>query len=125
MSKSSVPGGASHGVINPPNVQGPAGSKKENSFMPLTPHGSPVNPPNYGQHGDRREGTHELTGHASTMSPPNNGDAVFQVGTSKMPQPPSAVSPGKPSIPNMPFAHSGKPAGAMPVADMKRPPRKP
>ncbi len=109
---------ASHGVVKPPNVQGPAGSKVNNSFMPLTHGASTVHPANQAHvHGDRREGTMPLTGHSSPVHPSNR---EFDLGMSHGHEPTPVASPGHGSVPVNPFMQSGVPAKAMPISEMAR-----
>src|SRR5262245_59496460 len=104
MADMPVPGGAEHGVVNPPNVQGPAGHKAANGYLPLAKGASTCNPPNKGMGGDRREGTMPLGGQGVGVNPQNH---AFQVGMAKMPNPGSAETPGKGTVPVYPMGTKG------------------
>jgi hypothetical protein len=103
-------------AFQPPNQTGPAGTRVNNGFLPLAHEASSVNPPNHGPGGDHKGGSYPLGGMASPVQPPNH---KFAVGSSKMPQPPSAVEPGRGAIPVEPFGQSGQPRLAMSVPDMR------
>jgi hypothetical protein len=106
------------GVVKPPNEETPAGNRANNGFLPLTKGGSPIDPPNEAHAGDHRDGSFPLGGMAPQITPPNHR---FQVGMSKMPQPPSAVEPGKGAVPVYPWDSSGMPNKTrLPEADMAR-----
>jgi hypothetical protein len=75
-------------MISAPNQSTP-GNRKANSNGTLAGGASPVNPPNSPD--NRKSGTMPLGGGSSPVNPPNNGPAVFQVGTSRMAQPPAAT----------------------------------
>ena len=104
------------GVVKGSNKEGPGGDGRNNGFMPLSGGASPVNPPNMGAGGDRRGGSFPLGGGAPMVKPP---DHRFNVDEARMPQPPSAVEPGKGLVPVNPFLPGGSPAQiGMAVSDM-------
>jgi hypothetical protein len=114
-------GNTQRGLGKPPNETGPAGARVNNGYLPLTKGGSTVNPPNSGPGGDHRAGSFPLGESGSPITPPNH---QFSVGTSKMPQPNSAVEPGKGAVPVNPWDAQGNPSRTrMPAADMARPKR--
>lgn len=59
----------------------------------------------------------DLAGQASTVQPPNH---VFNVGNVRMPQPDSAVEPGRAAVPVNPFMAGGEAVRALPVSDMAK-----
>lgn len=111
-----------------PNVErhvvkpGPAttGNRKANGFLPLTGGPSAVHPANEpGARGDRRGGSADLRPLASPVRVP---DHRFNVDDAKMPQPPSAVEPGRGAVPVIPFIPGGEGINrTFPVADMAKP----
>ncbi len=107
-------------VVKPANETGRAGARARNGFLPLTGSPATVHPSNEpGARGDRRGGTADLTPHSSPVRVP---DHRFNVENAKMPQPPSAVEPGKGAVPVNPFVPGGQGVNrAYPVADMAKP----
>jgi hypothetical protein len=99
----------------PPNVTAP-GNRAQNGYLPLARDANTMDPPNESVR-DRRAGSADLAEIASPVHPPNHR---FAVGMSKMPQPPSAVEPGKGSVPVNPWDVRGNPARATPERDMPR-----
>ena len=91
MAKSSRPGGARRAIVTPPNETGTGGNRAKNGYLPLAGATGSVLPINHGG-GDRRHGAAPQGGTASPVKPPNHR---FDVGASKMPQPPSAIEPEK------------------------------
>jgi hypothetical protein len=114
-------GTVQRGVVKGSNKEGKGGDDRANGYLPLGGGGSPISP-NEMKDGDRRaNGSGSLTGGAPMVKPP---DHRFNVSQAQMPQPPSAVEPGKGAIPVNPFLPGGSPAMiGVPVADMA-PPRK-
>src|SRR5262245_58918354 len=117
--------------MNAPNQSSP-GNHASNSWLPLRGGAAPGSHPNnlgdqtspltkggeVGGYRDRRGGTMPLGGVASTINAPNH---QFNPGMSKMPQPPSAIEPGKGAIPVQPWTQSGMPARVtMPIRDSAR-----
>ncbi len=104
-----------------PNQSSP-GNHAAGSF-PLTRGGNPINPPNNRREpdgdGDMLGGDGARGESPSPITPPNHR---FAVGSSRMPQPPSAVTPGAPGTGN-PLAtpmDMSPMMMSMPVADMTR-----
>ena len=97
-------------------MPGPAGNMKNNGFLGLGGGAGSVNPPNTGAGGDHRAGSFPLGGSGSPVNPPNN--RRFSVGDVEMPQPASAIEPGKGAVPVNPFLPGGAVAHSLPVADM-------
>jgi hypothetical protein len=121
MARTPVSSGAERGVVRPPNQPGAAGSAAKNSYLPLDRRDGGVHASNYGTGGDRRGGSADLTGQSSPVVPPNHR---FDVGMAKMPQPPSAIDPGKGAVPVTPWAPTGQPNRAIPEPDTPRQPPK-
>ncbi len=95
-------------MISAPNNTSPGNHL--NSSGPMGRGGSPVNPPN--SMDDKREGSFPLGESASPVNPPNH---KFAVGSSKMAQPNSAITPGKPAIPVSPWDDDGSNARVKPL----------
>ncbi len=112
-------GGACRGVIKPPNEAGPGGNRASNGYLPLGGTPGPVLRPRHG--GDGRKGCVPLDGTASPVRVPGRR---FDVDKAKMPQPPSAIAPGKGAIPVIPWDASGRPIRAVGELDAERPPRR-
>lgn len=106
MSRTPVPVGTERGQVIPPNQPGATGNGATNSYLPLSREIGGLIPSNFGAGGDRRSGSVSLDGMPSPVHPP---DHRFDVGMAKMPQPPSAVEPGKGAIPVSPWDASGRP----------------
>ncbi|MGP0063531.1 MAG: hypothetical protein ACLQGP_08035 [Isosphaeraceae bacterium] len=121
MASTPVPGGVECDVVRPPNQTGAAGNGANNSYLPLTRGAGGVAPSNYGAGGDRRGGSVPL---GTVPSPVHLPDHCFDVGMAKMPQPPSAIEPGKGAVPVSPWNDSGRPNRAIPEPDTARQPRK-
>ena len=114
-------GSVQRGVVKGSNVEGSAGNRANNGFVPLGGGAPTVHPANMpGATGDRRSGSFPLGGGASPIDPPNA--KRFDVGMVQMPQPASAIEPGKGMVPVNPFLPSGSPAliGGQ-IADEARP----
>lgn len=94
MAHGPKPGGALRGVVKPPNESGPGGNRSGNSYLPLDRTAAPDLACGCG--GDRRRGCAPLEEVASPVHPPRHR---FDIDAAKMPQPPSAVAPGKGAIP--------------------------
>jgi hypothetical protein len=105
-----------HGVVRGSNKEDAAGNMKNNGFLSLAGGASTANPPNTGPGGDHRGGSFPLGGSASLVNPPNA--RRFSVGDVEMPQPASAIEPGKGAVPVNPFLPGGAAARALPVSDM-------
>ena len=118
MAHSVKPGGASRGVIKPPNEARPGGSRANSSYLPLVGAAAPRLACDH-DGGDRRQGCVPLAGVASPVHPP---DHRFDVETSKMPQPPSAIEPGKGAIPVNPWNADGRPNVVSRDSEMPRQP---
>ena len=121
MARTPVPGGVERGVIRPPNKPGAAGNGANNSYLPLSREAGGVKPSNHGADGDRRGGSMPLAAQPSPVRPPNHR---FEVGMAKMPQPRSAIEPGKGAVPVNPWNDSGQPNRAIPEPDTARQPNK-
>jgi hypothetical protein len=106
-------------VVKPANETGRAGARAKNGFLPLSgepPATHPSNEP--GARGDRRGGSADLTPLASPVRVP---DHRFNVENAKMPQPSSAIEPGKGAVPvNPPVASTGRASRINSVADMAK-----
>jgi hypothetical protein len=105
MAHSPKPGDARWGVVQPSNVAGLGGSRATNGYLPLVGSASPLPPGGLGC-GDRRNGSFPIGRIASPVHPP---ESRFDVETAKMPQPPSAIEPGKGAIPVNPWDGAGRP----------------
>ncbi len=113
-------GGAPRGVIKPPNEAGPCGNRAHNSYLPLAAEAGPRLDGDHGG-GDRRRGCVPLGGMPSPVRPPSQR---FDVGDAEMPQPPSAVDPGKGAIPVNPSDCTNRPGlVAFDFGRPKAPPR--
>ncbi len=119
MAKSPMPGGGRRSVVAPPNEAGACGNRANNSYLPLAGAEGPVAPLHHG--GARRNGSAPQGGMASPVCRP---DHRFEVDRAKMPQPPSAIEPGKGAIPVNPWDAAGAPNHALPQPDSGRPPRR-
>jgi hypothetical protein len=114
-------GTVERGVVKGSNKEGPGGDGRNNGFLPLSGGAATVHPANRsGPGGDRRAGSFPLGGGASPVDPPNA--KRFDVGMVKMPQPESAIEPGKGAVPVNPFLPGGAAARvAGQVADEGKP----
>lgn len=102
-------GQVQRGVVHGSNKEGAAGDRRMNGFLPLGGGAPTVHPANMTDTGgDRRNGSFPLGGSASPINPPNA--KRFDVGMVQMPQPASAIEPGKGVVPVNPFLPSGSPA---------------
>jgi hypothetical protein len=110
-------GSVQRGVVKGSNKEGKGGDGRANGFLPLGGGASTVSPPNQGAGGDHRGGSAPLGGQASTVTPPNHR---FAVGDVKMPQPASAIEPGRGAVPVNPFQTGPGAAKSMPIADMPK-----
>jgi hypothetical protein len=119
MAKSPMPRGGRRSVIVPPNEAGAGGNRANNGYLPLADAKGSVLPLNHG--GDRRNGSAPQGG---IPSPVHLHDHRFDVSRAKMPQPPSAIEPGKGAIPVNPWNDTGEPSHALPQPDSGRPPRR-
>ncbi len=107
------------GVVKGSNMEGAGGDRRANGFMPLGGGAATVHPANRGAGGDRRAGSFPLTAGGAGITPPNHR---FDVGMVKMPQPESAIEPGKGTVPVNPFLPGGAAARvAGQVADEGKP----
>jgi hypothetical protein len=99
-------GTVERGVVRGSNREGPGGDGRNNGFLPLGGGAPTVRPANMPSAScDRRAGSFPLGGGASPVNPPNA--KRFDVGMVKMPQPESAIEPGKGVVPVNPFLPSG------------------
>jgi hypothetical protein len=98
------------------NIQGPAGNRANNGFLPLTKGGSTVHPSNVGPGGDKRNGSFPLGASGGLgVTPPN--DSQFRNGDRGMtPHSGAAVEPGKGLIPVEPGGST-----ALKISDMSPP----
>jgi hypothetical protein len=119
MANGPKPGGARRGVVQPPNEARPGGNRANNGYLPLASAAGPDLSPHRG--GDRCKGSAPLGRTASPVHPP---DHRFDVDKAKMPQPPSAIEPGKGAIPVNPWDVAGRPDRAVTELDTDRPPRR-
>jgi hypothetical protein len=110
-------GSVQRGVVKGSNKEGKGGDGRSNGFLPLGGGAGAVSGPNQTHSGDRRGGTAPLGGQAGTIHPP---DHRFNVDQAQMPQPPSAVEPGKGAVPVNPFQTGPGAAKTMPIADMPK-----
>jgi hypothetical protein len=114
-------GQVQRGGVRGSNREGPGGDGRMNGFLPLGGGAPTVHPANVMSAGsDKRNGSFPLGGSASPINPPNA--KRFDVGMVQMPQPASAIEPGKGVVPVNPFLPSGSPAliGGQ-IADEARP----
>jgi hypothetical protein len=119
MAQSPKPG-ASRGVVKPPNEAGPHGNRASNSSSPLARTVSPIHTCEHGG-GNRRRGCVPLDGVASPVHPPAHH---FDIDAAKMPQPPSAIEPGRGAIPVDPWDTSGRPNRAASDFEVPKEPRR-
>jgi hypothetical protein len=115
-----MPDGVRRAVVTPPNQAGPGGNRATNGYLPLGGSAGPLNASSLGG-GDRHKGSVPLGGTASPILPP---DHRFDVDMAKMPQPPSALEPGKGAIPVNPWDAMGRPNRAVSEPDAEKPPRR-
>ena len=120
MAHSPKPGDARWGVVKPSNEAGAGGNRANSSYLPLGGSAGPLNASSLGG-GDRHKGSVPLGGTASPILPP---DHRFDVDMAKMPQPPSALEPGKGAIPVNPGDAMGRPNRAVSEPDAEKPPRR-
>ena len=118
MAHSPKSGDARWGVVKPSNEAGPGGNRANNSYLPLDGSAGPL-PTGGPGGGDRRNGCVPLGGIASPVRLP---DERFDFETAKMPQPPSAIEPGKGAIPVNPWNAAGRPNQAGPESVIPREP---
>jgi hypothetical protein len=107
------------GAVAPPNRPDAAGNRAQNGYLPLVGTRGPVVP--HAPDGHRPEGSTPRMKMPSPVHPP---DHRFDVGKAKMPQPPSAIEPGKGAIPVTPWDSDGQPNQAGPVQDIPRSPKR-
>jgi hypothetical protein len=119
MAHSPRSGGSRRCAVTPPNQAGPGGNRAGHSYLPLDGSAHPGIPPHH-DGGDRRHGCVPLGGMASPVHRP---DHRFDVGTAKMPQPPSAVEPGRGAIPVNPWSPGGQPNRVMTEPEIPKEPR--
>ncbi len=107
------------GVVKGSNKEGPGGDDRNNGFLPLAGGASTVHPANEARvGGDRRSGSFPLSESMGAVQPPNHR---FDVGMVKMPQPESAIEPGRGDVPVNPFLPGGAAARSLPISDMAKP----
>jgi hypothetical protein len=97
-------GQVERGVVRGSNKEGPGGDGRANSFASLAGGAPTVHPSNIGPGGDRRNGSFPLGGGAPAIK---RNEERFNVDQVQMPQPGSAIEPGKGQIPVNPFMPSG------------------
>jgi hypothetical protein len=107
-------GQVERGVVRPANKPTTGGDDRNNGFLPLSGMSSPVSPPNQGPGGDRRGGSFPLGGASPAI---RDTQHRFNVDEVLMPQPASAIEPGKGAIPVNPFMPGGAAARSASVAD--------
>lgn len=94
------------GIVKGSNREGPGGDRRNNGFLPLGGHSSPVTPPNHGAGGDRKMGSFPLGASGGLgVTPPNDaqfGRGAGDKGMSSKPDRAVAVEPGKGLIPVQP-----------------------
>lgn len=100
--------GAEHGVVKGSNVEGSAGDRRNNGYLPLSGSAMPAHAPNPMFMGGDKGMSMPAGPQGSPLQPP---DHRFDVNQVHMPQPASAMQPGKGAIPVQPFKTSGAPAG--------------
>jgi hypothetical protein len=113
-------GRVERGVVKPPNKPTAGGDDRNNGFLPLGGGASTVHPANYGPGGDRKMGSFPLSGGAPAIQ--RNGyrfDVDDAPGTAN--PMPTAVEPGKGTVPVNPFLPGGAVARADSVPDEARP----
>jgi len=103
MAENAKTGDAQRGIVCPPNEAGPGGNRATNSYLPLAGGPGPLPPEN--RCGGPRGGSYPLDPIASPVHVP---DCRFDVERAKMPQPPSAIAPGKGAIPVDPAEIAGR-----------------
>ena len=112
-------GQVERGVVRGSNKEGPGGDGRNNSFASLAGGASTVHPANMGMGGDRRNGSFPLSGGAPAIQ---RNMERFDVDQVQMPQPASAIEPGKGTVPVNPFLPGGAAARvAGQVADEAKP----
>ena len=113
-------GKVERGVVRGSNKEGPGGDLRNNGFLGLAGGASTVHPANRSGPGAATAATARSRSAcgASPINPPNN--RRFEVGDVEMPQPESAIEPGRGADPVNPFLGSGAAAKAMPVSDMAK-----
>ncbi len=121
MAKSPMPGGATRTIVTPPNETGTGGNRAKNGYLPLAGATGSVLPINHGG-GDRRHGAAPARRYGKPC------ETARIIGSTsahaKMPQPPSAIEPGKGAIPVNPWNATGEPNRAIAEPDAGRPPRR-
>ena len=100
-------------VVTPPNEE--MGELSERLSMRPTAGASPVDPPNMAIAGMKPGMSAMGTREASPVDPPN---LHFGVDLAQIPQPQSAVEPGRGTVPIRPFTKEGKPSMSLPVSEM-------
>lgn len=104
MAQSDKAGGALKGIVRPPNEAGRCGNRAANSYLPLAGGPGLLRPEN--RRVGLKGGSYPLGPIASPVHVP---DCRFDVEEAKMPQPPSAIAPGKGAIPVDPEGIAGRP----------------
>jgi len=120
MAHSRKPGDARWGVVKPPNEAGPGGNRAHNGYLPLGGTAGPL-PPAGLVGGNRLNGSSPLGEIASPVHLPSQR---FDVETAKMPQPPSAIEPGKGAIPVESGDAPGRPNRAVSDLEILSEPRR-
>lgn len=118
MAHSPKPGDARWGVVKPSNEAGPGGNRANNGYLPLGGSAGPLAPAGL-VGGDRRNGSYAV---GEVASPVHLPAQRFDVESAKMPQPPSAIEPGRGAIPVNPWDASGRPNRMVPEPELPRGP---
>lgn len=120
MSRNLGSGDAHRGVVKPPNGAGPGGNLANSGYLPLVGSAGPLPAAGLAV-GDRRSGSFPLGRRASPVHIPGQR---FDVETAKMPQPASAIEPGRGVIPVNPWNAAGQPNRAQSDSGIPRQPRR-
>jgi hypothetical protein len=94
------------------NIEGPAGARVNNGFLPYTKGASSLDGPNQTEPGCRRNGSFPQGESANTIDAPN--ETPLRPGSSLDRSNPTVVSPGKGSIPVGPAPLGGTATGTIP-----------
>jgi hypothetical protein len=111
-------GQVQRGVVNPPNKPDRAGDGRANGYLPLSGGAPTLHPSNHGPGGDRRGGSFPLDGGAPAI---HESQRRFNVDDVKMPQPASAIEPGKGAVPVNPFMPGAAAGRSAAVSDEAKP----
>jgi hypothetical protein len=94
------------------NIEGPAGNRANNGYLPLTRDTNPVRAPNTDPGGCRENGTMPTSGSSSPVRPPN--ETPMRPGSSLQRSNPVAVSFGEGSVPVGPPPFDRTTSGTIP-----------